>query len=137
MKVDPSTLVSRIAGELQISTSRSSGPGGQNVNKVNSRVTIGFDIGRSGILTPDEKQLLLSRLGGRLSKDGLLQITSQESRSQLQNKEDALNKLGNVLARALEVRKKRRPTRPSKAALLKKREEKSRKSEKKAWRRKL
>ncbi|HEY8936201.1 MAG TPA: peptide chain release factor-like protein, partial [Cyclobacteriaceae bacterium] len=72
-----------IASELVFSTSRSSGPGGQNVNKVNSKVTLKWDVKGSSILHDEEKELIVAKLSSKLTVDGVLLLTSQEKRTQL------------------------------------------------------
>ncbi|MBN2411525.1 aminoacyl-tRNA hydrolase [candidate division KSB1 bacterium] len=96
--------------EISFTASRSSGPGGQHVNKVNTKVTLSFDVLYSPSLTNDQKQLVLNRLSGRITKEGVLQITSQDHRSQYKNKTVVLNKFIEVMGSALYVRKKRRKT---------------------------
>ena len=125
---------SLLEDELTITTSRSSGPGGQNVNKVNSKVTLRFNVPRSRILTEDEKEILLRKLSSTLSKEGVLIISVQEKRSQFQNKEEAMLKLERILAKALATKKVRRATKPSKGAVEKRIMKKKRLSEKKKWR---
>lgn len=105
-----------LSGELVFTTSRSGGPGGQNVNKVNSKVTLLFDLENSQILSPEEKAFLKVKLSSRITREGVLQITSQESRSQLENKEVALPKFDRLLAKAFERKKVRKATKPSKSA---------------------
>lgn len=121
--------------ELQVQTSRSSGPGGQNVNKVESRVELRFHVPTSYLLTDEQKQTIQEKLAGQLTTEGYLLVTAQESRSQLRNKEIALQKLHELLRQALHRPKPRRPTRPSRGAVRKRLEEKKRHSEKKANRR--
>jgi len=121
--------------ELQVQTSRSSGPGGQNVNKVESRVELRFHVPTSNLLSEVEKQTIQEKLASQLTTDGYLLVTAQESRSQLRNKEIALSKLHELLQKALYRPKPRRPTRPSKGAVRKRLEEKKHNSEKKANRR--
>ena len=116
--------------------SRSGGPGGQNVNKVNSKISVRFDIPHSEILTAEERDVILQRLSAYLTKDGILQISSQESRSQLENKQFVLAKLDALLAKAFEKRKRRKKSTPSAAAVKKRIEGKKRVSEKKKWRQK-
>jgi ribosome-associated protein len=123
--------------ELQFSASRSSGPGGQNVNKVNSRITIRVDIPNSTILTDDEKLTLLAKLSSQLTEAGVLMVHAQEKRSQLQNKEAALHKLDVLLARAFVKKKTRKPTKPSKSSVQQRINKKRKQSEKKQWRQKL
>lgn len=120
--------------ELVFTTSRSDGPGGQNVNKVNSKVTIRFDVPQSQLLTEDEKSLITKRLGSRLTKEGVLILTAQESRSQLQNKEAVMLKLEKTLAKAFEKKKVRKTTKPSKGAVQERINKKKQVSEKKKWR---
>jgi len=111
--------------EVEFSTARSGGPGGQNVNKVNSKVILRFDITASKILTDDQK----SKIG-----EGVLIFQSQESRSQSENKEIVIRKFNDFLSKAFAVRKKRKATKPSKTSVQKRISEKKRKSEKKQWR---
>jgi ribosome-associated protein len=120
--------------ELEFASSRSSGPGGQNVNKVNTKITLRFNIRESRILTDEEKQTLLYKLANKLTVDGWLQINAQEKRSQLQNKELAMEKFNVLLSKAFEVRKARKKTKPSKAAKRKRLDTKKKQSEKKQWR---
>lgn len=122
--------------ELEFSASRSSGPGGQNVNKVNSRITLRFNIPGSTILTDDEKAVLLTKLASRLTDAGELMVHAQDKRSQLQNKEATLQKLDDILAKALQKKKARKATKPSKTAVQKRITGKKRQSEKKQWRQK-
>ncbi|SEK35486.1 alternative ribosome rescue aminoacyl-tRNA hydrolase ArfB [Parapedobacter koreensis] len=104
---------------VQFQTSRSGGSGGQHVNKVETKVTLLFDIDAAPFFSTAEKVRIRKRLISRLQSDGLLQVTSQESRSQLQNKEIALQKLAVLLANAIKVEKPRKATKPSKASVEK------------------
>ncbi|QHL88034.1 aminoacyl-tRNA hydrolase [Nibribacter ruber] len=121
--------------ELVFQTSRSSGPGGQNVNKVESRVEVWFSIENSVLLSPEQKELMLEKLAPRLNKDGFLHLASQEDRSQLANKELAVQKLYETLEQALHRPKPRKRTKPSKAAVQKRIEAKKKIGQKKANRR--
>ncbi|MGY2134647.1 alternative ribosome rescue aminoacyl-tRNA hydrolase ArfB [Hymenobacter sp. HD11105] len=121
--------------ELQVQTSRSSGPGGQNVNKVESRVELRWHVASSLLLTEEQKQTLLQKLEKQLTSEGYLLITAQEDRSQLRNKEIALQKFHDLLKRTLHKPKARKPTKPSKGAVRKRLETKKKHSEKKANRR--
>lgn len=122
--------------ELEFTASRSDGPGGQNVNKVSSKITLRFSIARSQLLTAEERELLLKKLANRLTKDGALLLSSQTHRSQLQNKLDAEEKLSALLLVALSVEKTRKRTRPTKSSREKRKFSKMMNSEKKKWRQK-
>jgi len=102
--------------ELQFSASRSSGAGGQNVNKVNTKVELRFHLESSVLLTETEKVLLVSKLANQLTDDGFILVVSQTERSQLGNKEMALLRFYDMLEKALTPRKKRKATRPTKAS---------------------
>jgi ribosome-associated protein len=137
MHLPSSTFLKHLKQELTFSVSRSSGPGGQNVNKVNSKVTIKFDLVNSNILTTEQKEVLLKKLAVKLTVDGVLILTAQESRSQLENKEAALSKFETLITKAFEKRKARKPTKPSKGSVQKRIKSKKQHSEKKQWRQKL
>ncbi len=118
------TLIERIDTELllpfvQFQTSRSGGAGGQHVNKVETKVTLLFDIAAATIFSEEEKARIRKRLSNRLQAEGFLQISSQETRSQLRNKELAIQKLVELLSNALKTEKPRKATKPSKAAVQK------------------
>ncbi len=125
-----------LAPELLFTTSRSGGPGGQNVNKVNSKVTLQFDVQNSRILTEDQKNIIAEKLSSRLTREGILILTAQESRSQVENKARVLEKFDEVLSVAFAKRKIRKATKPSKAAKRERLKKKKVVSEKKKWRRK-
>ena len=103
--------------ECQFSASRSSGPGGQNVNKVNSQVTLRFDVQRSELLEEEEKKIILQKLGSYISSEGILILNAQSQRSQLQNKEEVISKFRRLIEKVFEPRKIRKATKPSKAAI--------------------
>jgi|SRR5690606_16302704 len=118
------TMIKRIDPDLllpfvQFQTSRSGGAGGQHVNKVETKVTLLFDIAAATLFSEEEKVRLRKQLSNRLQSEGLLQISSQETRSQLRNKEFALRKLVELLSDALKTEKPRKATKPSKAAVQK------------------
>lgn len=123
--------------ELRFVTSRSSGPGGQNVNKVNSRVTLRWDVANSGVLSTEQRTLITRKLARYITHHGVLILQSQNSRSQLQNKEAANQKLDLLLRKAFTLKKPRKSTRPTGASKAKRLEGKKSVSEKKQWRKKL
>lgn len=125
-----------IKDELQFTTSRSSGPGGQNVNKVNSKVILKWDVANSIQLNENQKVIIYSKLKSRLTKDQVLVLQEQESRSQRANKEEVMIKLNALLQKAFVVKKKRKPTKPTKTSVQKRVKEKKLKGEKKQWRQK-
>jgi ribosome-associated protein len=102
--------------ELEYQASRSGGPGGQHVNTSSTRIEVWWDVAGSPTLTPEQRAQLLERLRTRLDSTGRLRLVSSGSRSQLRNREDVTARLQAVVAAALAVRKKRKPTRPSRAA---------------------
>ena len=99
-------------GELAFTTSRSSGPGGQNVNKVNTRVTLLFDLEGSTSLSSQQRELLRSRLPGRISKDGVLRVVSQRHRTQLANRDAAVERFVELVRTALTEEPERVPVTP-------------------------
>jgi ribosome-associated protein len=126
-----------ILSELEFSASRSGGPGGQNVNKVNTKITLKWDVVNSHLINDEQRTLLLQKLSSRLTTEGVLLLTTQDKRSQLQNKEESLNKLDELLEAAFKQKKIRKPSKPSKTAKKKRVENKRKHSEKKEWRRKV
>jgi ribosome-associated protein len=131
------SFAKRLQSELMFGVSRSGGPGGQNVNKVNSKVTLKFDVTNSRVLTTEEKEVILTKLRTKLTTDGVLILTVQESRSQLDNKQAAISKFDNLVTKAFEKKKARKPTKPSKTAVRKRIQNKKQQSEKKKWRQKI
>lgn len=121
-----------ILKELQFKAVRSGGAGGQHVNKVSSKVELTFAIENSEALTPNEKERLISKLGSRLTKENVLMLSVDESRSQHKNKVLVLQKLFELLEKALIVRKKRLKTKPSKSAIEKRLQSKKKAALKKA-----
>jgi len=121
--------------ECTFRTSRSSGPGGQNVNKVNSKVELRFNIIQSNILNETEKQILVNKLASKITLDGELIVVSQEYRSQLQNKDAVLKRFYTLLSIALTPVRRRKATRPSRGSIERRLEKKKQQASKKADRR--
>ncbi len=129
---DPAELLP----ELTFYTSRSSGKGGQNVNKVESKVELRFDIQGSKILAEEEKLRLREKLHNRISQEGILILYHQTERSQLANKELVTEKFYRLVQGALAEETPRKATRPTLASILKKRQSKTKRAALKASRRK-
>jgi ribosome-associated protein len=121
--------------ELQFSFSRSSGPGGQNVNKVSSKATLHFRAVDSPSLPPDVRQRLLTAFKSRLTKEGELVISSQEHRDQSQNIEACLNRLKGMILSVAKPPKRRRATKPSRGSKVRRLTAKKQRSEVKQGRR--
>lgn len=115
--------------EIYFKTSRSSGSGGQNVNKVSTKVELNFDVVNSKLLTEQQRQIIFSKLGNRINKEGVLKVTVQETRSQFENKEIALKKFNDLLTYAFHRPKKRVRTKVSKGAKEKRLQVKKKRSE--------
>lgn len=122
--------------ELRFKAVRSSGAGGQHVNKVSSKVELAFDVVQSQGLSSKEKERLLFKLENRLTKDHILILQCDEARSQHQNKKLVTQRFFELLKKALHVPKKRKPTKPSKSSVEKRLKSKKLCSAKKANRRK-
>lgn len=132
--MQPVPSIEDLLPELQFQTSRSGGPGGQNVNKVESKVELRWHPETSNALDDEQKKRLVETLLGKLTTDGWLIITAQEERSQSANRELVQKKFMELLEKALRKPKKRKKTRPSAEAKQKRLEEKKKLSEKKAGR---
>ena len=117
--------------ELSYKTSRSSGSGGQNVNKVETSVTVIWKVEDSTVFTESEKERILLKLKNKINAEGILQTTVSESRTQLQNKKIAIEKIQELVNNSLIVPKKRIATKPSRAKVEKRLESKKKLSEKK------
>jgi ribosome-associated protein len=103
-------------GEVRVRTSRSGGPGGQNVNKLETRVEVLWDLDGSSAFSDSEKERVRAALGRRVGRDGSIRVVSQRHRSQSRNREAAVERLREMVSEALKPRKKRRATGPTAAS---------------------
>ncbi len=126
----------QLVKELNFSASRSSGPGGQHVNKVNTKIELRFNISESTALTEDDKNTLLLKLANKITLDNELIITVQTSRSQLKNKEEAIQKFLLLVEKALAPVKARKSTKPTLTSVKKRLDNKKQISVKKNLRKK-
>ncbi len=109
----------KLISELQFKAVRSSGAGGQNVNKVSSKVVLSFDVEKSSFLSMEEKELLIFNLSSRLTSENVLILNCDEDRSQLKNKEIVVKRFFTILTQALHIPKKRKATKIPKSVIRK------------------
>jgi ribosome-associated protein len=117
--------------EVTFATSRSGGPGGQNVNKLETRVTLRFDLQGSASFTEEQKARLRERLATRITRAGFLQVTSQKHRTQAENREAAVERFAELLREGLHEEAPRRPTKVPRAAKRRRIEAKRQRGQKK------
>ena len=134
-RININEQVSIPAAELQFRFSTSSGPGGQHANRSATRVTLLFDVAQSPSLDEGSRARLLEKLAPRLDSAGVLHVDVQDSRSQHRNREMAVLRFQLILANALAPQKKRRKTKPSRAAVERRLQEKKARSQRKKDRR--
>jgi len=125
-----------LLSEIQYKAVRSSGAGGQNVNKVSSKVILSFDVTNSNGISDEEQTLLLDKLASKISQEGILQLSSDEDRSQLKNKEIVTKRFLELLSKSLKKPKPRKETKVPKAVKEKRFQEKKKSSEIKESRKK-
>jgi ribosome-associated protein len=135
MSLQVTDSISLNDSELQFAFIRSSGPGGQNVNKVATGVQLRFDALRSPALPEDVRQRLLTLAGSRLTGEGVIQIDARRYRTQERNREDAVQRLVDLICQAAQAPRPRKKTRPTQAATLRRLEKKKRRSQVKRLRR--
>lgn len=128
--------IEKLIKELSFKAIRSSGPGGQHANKVSSKIELTFDLKNSIELNEEQKALLFKKIANRLTKENILILFCDESRSQHKNKEIVIDRFKKLIVTGLTLPKKRKPTKPSKASIRKRLDGKKRDSKKKLSRKK-
>jgi len=129
-------ITENLIKELNFKAVRSSGAGGQHVNKVSSKIELYFDLLNAAELTSEEKELLLKNLQPKLTKEGVLLLNCDESRSQHKNKEIVIKRFLEIIYNGLKIPKKRKATKPSKSSIQKRLDKKKKLAYKKALRNK-
>lgn len=134
MKIETPDIDS-IIKELRFTTSRSGGPGGQGVNKVNTKVTFHWHVQNSIVLDETQKEVIEAKLASKINNLGELVLSDQSSRSQLENKEAVINKLSQLITMAFTIPKARKATKPTKGSVKRRLDNKKKLSNKKKLRR--
>jgi ribosome-associated protein len=132
LRIDAQVVIP--AADLEIEAVRSSGPGGQNVNKVSTKVELRFDLRGTSALAPAVKARLRALAGKRVDGEGRIRVISQRTRDQSRNRQDALDKLAEMIRAALVPPRPRRPTRPTRASKARRLDDKRKQSSKKRLR---
>ncbi len=133
LRINPDLTIPR--AELEYRATRSGGPGGQHVNTSSTRIELYWNVAESPSLNEEQRALILSKLGGRMDAAGTMRVVASAERSQLQNREQATERLRSLVAGALRVAKRRKKTKPSRAAREARLRAKKRRSETKSARR--
>jgi len=133
LNVTPALAIPR--SELQYRASRSGGPGGQHVNTSSTRIELLWDLNGSAAVTDEQRRLIRTKLAARLDSEGMVRVVASDQRSQAQNRQSADERLASLVRHALHVAKKRKPTKPPKAAKERRLTEKKKNSDRKRNRR--